>query len=187
MADWYYIGHYGQLGPLTLDQMDELVQGGVVVNDTYVWRNGMADWMHAGLVTELNGSFAKTAPFAAPPPPPVMSGPPSTSNVEPPPTSPYGTNPSGYGSPSVSYAYPAPYMSNLPALRSDRSRTLGGVLQIVVPGVGRIYLGYMAYGVLQLVLTFMTCGFLWLWSVIDGILILSGNPKLDGYGRILGD
>ena len=69
-------------------------------------------------------------------------------------------------------------------MTSDRSRVLAGVLQLLIPGVGRFYLGYSAYGVMQLVL--FPCGFVgWLWSVIDGIVILSGGVKLDGYGRQL--
>jgi TM2 domain-containing membrane protein YozV len=72
------------------------------------------------------------------------------------------------------------------APRSDRNRTLAGVLNFI-PGAGRIYLGYWAIGVLQLVCTFMTCGVLWVWSIIDGIIILSGGVKTDGYGRALPD
>lgn len=174
MSDWYYIGHYGQLGPLTLDQMDELIQGGVIAQDTYVWKTGMAEWSAAGGVAELSKSFASNTLFAAPPPPPVMN--PTTTTL---PSTPYQSS-------TPAYAYPTPYGGNFPALRSDRSRTLAGILQLVLPGVGRIYLGYAAYGVLQLVLTFCFLVGL-LWSFIDGILILAGSPKLDGYGRVLGD
>src|SRR5687768_11065877 len=73
VADWYYIGHYGQLGPLTLEQMDELVQGGVIGHDTYVWRSGMTDWLHAATVNELSSSFSAGAAFNSPPPPPMPS------------------------------------------------------------------------------------------------------------------
>ena len=182
MADWYYIGHYGQLGPLTLEQMDELVQGGVISHDTYVWRTGMTDWVHAASVSELNSSFSANAAFNAPPPPPMPAPPIS-------PTSPKIPG-SPYQSPSYSAAggyYPASYTGHFPALKSDRSRILAGILQLLLPfGVGRIYLGYAAYGVLQFVLVFCF-GIGALWSFIDGILILAGTPKLDGYGRVLSD
>ena len=188
MADWYYIGHYGQLGPLTLEQMDELIQGGVIAQDTYVWRTGMPDWVHAGTVPELGKAFTVGAPFASPPPPPMPSGPPpnpSASVSSPGPSLPYGTA-ANYGT-SPSYAYPTPYTSNFPALKSDRSRVLAGILQIILPcGVGRIYLGYAAYGVLQFVLVFCF-GIGALWAFIDGILILAGTPKLGGYGRVLNE
>jgi hypothetical protein len=177
VSDSYYIGHYGQLGPLTLEQMDELIQGGVISQETYVWRTGLAEWSHAGSVTELSRSFAASVQFAAPPPPPIATVPPAS-------TATMANTP--YQSSTATLSYPAPYGGNFTALRSDRSRTLAGILQLVLPGVGRIYLGYAAYGVLQLVLTFCFLVGL-LWSFIDGILILAGSPKLDGYGRVLGD
>ena len=179
VADWYYIGHYGQLGPLTLEQLDELIQGGVIAHDTYVWCTGMPDWLHAGSVSELSKSFSQGAPFSAPPPPPLPSAPPLN------PT--YGGVNKPYGAGAGAYAYPTPYTANYPAIKSDRSRIVAGILQILLPfGVGRIYLGYAAYGVLQFVLVFCF-GIGALWSFIDGILMLAGTPKLDGYGRVLGE
>src|SRR5437868_3694699 len=56
VADWYYIGHYGQLGPLTFEQVEELVQGGVIGRDTFVWRHGLSDWQAADRVTELSAA-----------------------------------------------------------------------------------------------------------------------------------
>jgi TM2 domain-containing membrane protein YozV len=67
-------------------------------------------------------------------------------------------------------------------VRSDRSRAIAGLLQ-VIPGVGRMYLGYWAHGVLQLVFTMCGIGLFWSW--IDGLIILAGGVKLDGYGRRL--
>lgn len=72
-----------------------------------------------------------------------------------------------------------------PSARSDKSRTLGGILQLLVPGVGRIYLGYSATGILQLASSLCGVGILWSW--IDGIFILSGGVSIDGYGRHLND
>ena len=48
-----------------------------------------------------------------------------------------------------------------------------------------MYLGYAAIGVLQLVVTICTGGVGVLWPLVDGILILSGTVKHDGYGRTL--
>lgn len=178
MGDWYYIGHYGQLGPLTREQIDELVQGGVIARETYVWRSGMTDWLPADKVPELSGSFQLVDPLLSPPPPPGVR--PAPAATPPTPTfnhipianaelatSPYG----GLG------AYGAP--------KSTLSRLLGGILQLVVPGVGRIYLGYAAIGVLQLLLSL--CGVGWIWSIIDGLIILTGGVRMDGYGRTLSD
>lgn len=176
MADWYYIGHYGQLGPLTRDQIDELIQGGVITRETYLWHSGMVDWVPADRVNELSDCFRLAQPFVAPPPPPGQRLAPPT----------FGEATAIYGSEAYSQNVPSPYgySSNLPApLASDRSRVAAGILQLVIPGVGRMYLGYAAIGVLQLVL--FPCFVGWLWSVVDGILILAGSPKIDGYGRVL--
>ncbi len=171
MADWYYIGHYGQLGPLTVEQMEDLITGGVIGRDTYVWKAGMGDWITADRATELVSAFSLLSPIHVPPPPPS----PIYSNIEPPVprtvsgdfylSSPDPNLPMGYG-----------------IVRSDRSRALAGVLQFF-PGVGRMYLGYWAHGVLQLI--FAMCGVGFLWSWIDGLIILAGGVKLDGYGRRL--
>lgn len=176
MADWYYIGHYGQLGPLTRDQIDELVDGGVISRDTYVWATGMAEWLPAERVVELRSVFnASQPPFAAPPPPPSipkLSAPPQTAPIR-----------STYQPDSLSH--PGAFSPLYSPIRSDRNRALAGILQLLIPGVGRMYLGYAAYGVLQLIFAF--CGVGYLWSIIDGIVILTGGVKLDGYGRQLAD
>ena len=101
--------------------------------------------------------------------------------------------PPAFGSPPVVHAqraslsaayaaYASPY-----GMASDRSRTVAGILNIIVPGIGRLYLGYSALGVIQLVATILSCGLLYVWGVIDGILMLTGQVKIDGYGRILKD
>lgn len=165
-AEWYYIGHYGELGPLTLEQMEELIRDGVIDRETYVWRQGMADWVHAVGRQELLAFFGTAPSLSLPPPPPVPSRP------------------------------LAPISSSLPhgqrwlpveAPRSDRNRWIAGLLQLVLPGTGRMYLGYVAQGVVQLFLFPFGCGIGWLWSVIDGIYILLGGVKLDGYGRKIDD
>ena len=179
-AEWFYIGHYGQLGPLTRDQIDELVGGGVIAKDTYVWRTGMSDWLHADHVPELKSSFAVADPFTMPPPPP--SSKPTAAPVAPP------LSPQGFGSWRNDALAPA-QASSLPAyggIKSDRSRVLAGVLNLFLPGVGRIYLGHMAHGVLQLVLS-LCAGVGIIWSFVDGIIILAGGVKYDGYGRVLTD
>lgn len=177
MAEWYYIGHYGQLGPLTQEQIEELVQGGVVLRETYVWRTGMPQWNAAGSVPELMNSFRLAEPFAAPPPPPmsatVMGGTPPQPGV-------------GSGPYSFSSSMPASYQQQFLTVPSDRSRIAAGVLQILLPfGVGRLYLGYAAIGIMQLLLSF--CGVGVIWSMIDGIAMLCGSTKFDGYGRSLKD
>lgn len=180
MGDWYYIGHYGQLGPLTREQIDELIDGGVITRETYVWKTGMPDWLPADRVQDLASAFRAAESFAAPPPPPTPGVPPVASpTVAAPQVQPVRP----YGSDFAPTPAMAGYSGLYSAVKSDRSRALGGVLQLILPGVGRIYLGYAAIGVLQLVLSVCLVGYI--WSIIDGIVILTGGLRMDGYGRQL--
>ena len=42
--NWYYVDAGKQAGPVTDEQLDELVRGGKVRGDTLLWRDGMASW-----------------------------------------------------------------------------------------------------------------------------------------------
>ena len=196
-AAWYYVGSFGQLGPLTLEQMEELIEGGVIEKSTFVWKPSMNDWLPAGNVTDLMSAFKLVEPLASPPPVPGTM-PPQHPQPQHQPTSfaptynpayqqapvhqqfgqmsrPAAVQPYGYGGRTL----------HLP--RSDKSRTIAGILQILIPGVGRMYMGYAALGVIQLVVAIITCGAAWIWSIIDGIMILSGKVGIDGYGRAIED
>ena len=71
---------------------------------------------------------------------------------------------------------------------SDKSKIVAGILGILLGsfGVGRFYLGYTNIGVLQLVVSVVTCGIGSIWGLIDGIMILMGNVP-DPEGRTLRD
>ena len=74
---------------------------------------------------------------------------------------------------------------------APKSKIVAGVLGIFLGfiGVHRFYLGYTNIGVIQLLLTMLTCGYGALvtgpWGVIEGILILVGHIDHDGWGRPL--
>jgi len=88
---------------------------------------------------------------------------------------------------TMQYAHPLPmpYAPPMPMPYSSRSKTVAGVLQIVLPcGVGRFYTGQIGLGLLQLFVVVITAGFGALWPVIDGILLLA-NGGIDGQGRPL--
>lgn len=40
-----------------------------------------------------------------------------------------------------------------------------------LPGVGRMYLGDVGTGIIQFVLSYLTCGVVWLWPLVDIFLI----------------
>ncbi|WP_432827785.1 TM2 domain-containing protein [Dactylosporangium sp. CA-092794] len=90
---------------------------------------------------------------------------------------------------------------------SDKSKLVAGLLQLLpafffaLGGIGRLYAGNIALGVAQLILSVVVgwvafwCGFLllfpfvitgglWIWFLIDGIMMLAGRP-VDGQGRPL--
>lgn len=60
-----------QMGPFGMSQLQQMVQTGQLTPQTYVWKQGMAQWEMAAGVAELAPLFA--APVA-PPPPPVPGG-----------------------------------------------------------------------------------------------------------------
>lgn len=114
----------------------------------------------------------------------------------------YGTQPTGYPQqppaafpvPTMGYSpYPmmgmpnpsAPYgydpMTGLPF--SDKSKVAAGLLGIFLGmfGVGRFYMGQPGMGIAQILVTWLTLGFGYLWPFIDGIVILAGRPT-DGNG-----
>jgi hypothetical protein len=112
------------------------------------------------------------------------------------PVSPYQTNPYPYGiDPTTGQPF------------SDKSKIIAALLQILpgfilgLGGMGRLYAGNTALGIIQLATTLVGwlsfwCGFVtfgigfvgfglvWLWFVIDGIIMLAGRP-VDGQGRPL--
>ena len=77
-----------------------------------------------------------------------------------------------------------------PAHAPLKSRIAAGVLGIFLGGLGvhRFYLGYVSIGVVQILVTFLTCGIGQLWGFIEGICILAGGAiTTDAEGRPLRD
>jgi TM2 domain-containing membrane protein YozV len=62
---------------------------------------------------------------------------------------------------------------------SSRSKVVAGLLQLLIGGlgIGRFYMGHSGLGVAQILVTVFTCGFGALWGLVDGILILAGEPR----------
>src|SRR5574344_314284 len=72
---------------------------------------------------------------------------------------------------------------NTDGIVGGKSRLVAGLLNIFLPGIGRLYLGYIGIGVAQLLLCFIGVGAI--WSLIDGILILTGSVVQDADGNQL--
>lgn len=70
----YYIGINGQqYGPCDWNKLQQLAQQDQLTQQSYVWKNGMAQWEFAGNVAELAPLFQGTAP-QMPGMPPTMPG-----------------------------------------------------------------------------------------------------------------
>lgn len=68
----YFVAVNGQQsGPFQLPQLQQMVNNGQLTPQTYVWKQGMANWELAGKVQELASLFGIGAGTPPPPPPPV--------------------------------------------------------------------------------------------------------------------
>lgn len=69
----YHVSVNGaQSGPFTIPQLTQMVQNGQITPQTYVWKQGMANWELAGNVQELTALFTTSGNTPPPPPPPIM-------------------------------------------------------------------------------------------------------------------
>ncbi len=67
-APQYYVAQGGQqAGPFTMEQLQQMVSAGQISQQTYVWKQGLPNWMPAAQVPEISRLFGATPP---PPPPP---------------------------------------------------------------------------------------------------------------------
>ena len=57
-----------QSGPFNMQQLQQMVMNGQLQTNTFVWRQGMQNWVEAGQVMELQSLFNSMPP---PPPPPM--------------------------------------------------------------------------------------------------------------------
>jgi TM2 domain-containing membrane protein YozV len=146
-------------------------------------------------------------PPAAPeaPPPWSVSGTPATVPM-PVPYAPPPVSFGGYGTGAATAEAPFGYDPVTGRPYSDKSKVVAGLLQLLLGfmfalgGVGRLYAGNTGMGVTQIIASVVGwisffCGFVlivpwvisaavWLWFVIDGIMLLAGRP-VDGQGRAL--
>jgi TM2 domain-containing membrane protein YozV len=84
---------------------------------------------------------------------------------------------------TMTYPYPPPYDP------LAKSKIAAGLLGIFLGGLGihRFYLGFTTIGVIQIVVTLVTCGLGAIWGTVEGILYLVGASGFttDAEGRPL--
>ena len=165
-----------------------------------------------GTAPEEPPAGAAQDPWAAPPQPggsaapagqDPWAAPPAESTGHPVPADPYGGGIPSAGAPSAGAPYSgSPYGAAPPGGavhppvhgapgQIGTSRLLAGLLGILLGGLGvhRFLLGYTAIGVVQIIVTILTCGAGHLWGLIEGIMILARAEPFtrDAQGRPLTD
>ena len=79
---WYYIVNNQKLGPIDDNALRQLIATGAVHSGTFVWKDGMADWVPVGSVPELAALVSSgRQSFSATPPMGGGYGAPSAANV----------------------------------------------------------------------------------------------------------
>ncbi len=79
MKQYYYLADNNQLGPFSLDEL----RTKNLTRETLVWTAGMADWLKAGDVAELNSLFTSGFGTLVEPMPPVQVQPMQTPTYQP--------------------------------------------------------------------------------------------------------
>ncbi|SDC95417.1 SPFH domain-containing protein [Williamwhitmania taraxaci] len=62
-SNYYYAQSETQKGPVSLQDIENLINSGTVNKDTLVWKEGMADWMTAVKIQEIAGLFGSIPPL----------------------------------------------------------------------------------------------------------------------------
>jgi TM2 domain-containing membrane protein YozV len=72
-------------------------------------------------------------------------------------------------------------------MTSEKSRLAAGLLGIFLGawGIHRFYLGNIGIGIIQIIVTLITCGIGGLWGFIEGIIIIAGGNWRDAKGMPL--
>jgi len=69
----YYVNVNGQnVGPCNTQQLQQMIQSGQLTKNTFVWKNGMANWEQAGSLPELSNLFGPVPPPMPPQTPPTL-------------------------------------------------------------------------------------------------------------------
>ena len=121
------------------------------------------------------------------PPPPGWN----PSEQPPPPPTPSWSDPVAPAPPQWG-AQPQPGYQPMPVVNDPRkSKIAAGLIAILIPGWGihNFYLGYTGKGIAQLVLTLTCIGYIFsaIWSIVEGIMILTGSINTDASGVPLKD
>ncbi|MBN1946868.1 MAG: zinc-ribbon domain-containing protein [Bradymonadales bacterium] len=124
--EWFYVLDGQQTGPVQITDMEAQVAAGQITPDTYVWREGMEDWIHLAEVSELAHLVpveASSSYLAAEPPEPAEAAkawPMQEPGLVPPPVAPFSPSPDSTNllAPTGSAAVPRPMEAKAPSVSS---------------------------------------------------------------------
>ena len=60
--EWYYVDNNNRYGEFSIDQIEMLINRGIIERTTPVWKSGMPGWANAFTVGELQPLFNQTPP-----------------------------------------------------------------------------------------------------------------------------
>jgi len=66
MEEWYYAQEGKQVGPVSRDEIQQLIHAGQINADTLVWKEGMADWQKLGNLSSKKTEIKEKAGPAEP-------------------------------------------------------------------------------------------------------------------------
>ena len=67
----------------------------------------------------------------------------------------------------------------IPLGPTPQSKLLCALIALLIPiGIHRFLMGYTTIGIIQIIVTFITCGAGCIWPFIEGFLVLAGNLKM---------
>ena len=93
--------------------------------------------------------------------------------------------------PQQQYQQPAPgaYQQPQQGMPGQKSKLVAGLLGIFLGawGIHNFYLGNSKKGIIQIVVSIVTCGVGGIWGLIEGIMILAGSINTDANGVPLKD
>lgn len=67
ISNYFVLINNQQIGPLSIEQISDLIQKKQISPDTYVWKQGMPQWAQCKTIPEIANLFSPIAP----PPPPI--------------------------------------------------------------------------------------------------------------------
>ncbi len=162
-SQWQIRGPDGQIyGPVSKIELDKWVAEGRITEQTMIHAPGQNQWLPASVYYP---QFSAGSPYH------------------------YQSNAASAQLPQdfVSAPKAGGYVMTGPV--SHRSKIAAGVLGLLLGpwGIHRFYLGFIGIGILQILVTLVTCGIGGIWGFIEGILYLVGSMDRDVDGRILRD